>query len=58
MPDNHNRRGSTSVTLMVSNDQNAALEAVARQERRTRSFIVREAIDEYLARRAATVASD
>lgn len=51
MPETQNRPGQTSVTFLLSNERNADLAAIMQQERRDRSFVIREAIDEYIARR-------
>jgi predicted transcriptional regulator len=44
------RPGLVSITFMAPNKQNAALAAIGAQRDRKRSYLIREAIDEYIER--------
>lgn len=42
--------GMVSVTFACATDQNAALAAISSRTERSRSYLIRQAIDEYIAR--------
>ncbi len=50
MPANSGRPGQVSVTFLATTEQNAALMAIKAQRHRDRSYLIREAIDQYLER--------
>ena len=52
------KRGSMRIELDTSASQAKALDALAKVEKRSRASIVREAINEYLARRRERVRDD
>jgi predicted transcriptional regulator len=58
MPTNSGRPGQVSVTFMATTEQNAALAAIKARRRRDRSFLIREAIDQYLERQRQQNATD
>jgi predicted transcriptional regulator len=54
MPTDNETPGKTSVTFVATTAQNAALAAIGARTDRKRSYLIREAIDEYIERHRQT----